>query len=87
MNHNITGNLPIELICEIVSFAYEFEHHLKFQPVLGDIEDGTMYVLQTLIFHLFRRGLNLLYVDSYMLKRYRSRTHPEYENFEQYEGT
>ena len=50
LNHNITGNLPIELVCDIVSFTYKFQHQLKFPPVLQDIEDGTMCVLQTLIF-------------------------------------
>ena len=34
LNHNITANLPIELVCEIVSFTYKFQHQLKFQPVL-----------------------------------------------------
>ena len=41
LNHNITGNSPIELICEIVSFTYKFQHQVKFQPMLRDIEDGT----------------------------------------------
>ena len=57
LNHNITDNLPIELVCEIVSFIYKFKHQLKFQPVLRDIEDGTMCVLQTLTFPLFLSGI------------------------------
>ena len=44
LKQNITRNLPIELVCEIVSFTYKFKHQLKFQPVLQDIEDGTMCV-------------------------------------------
>ena len=48
LNHNITRNLPIDLIHEIVSYTYKFQHQLKFQPVLQDIEDGTMCVLRTL---------------------------------------
>ena len=47
-NHNITRNLPIRLACEVVSFTHKFKHQLKFQPVLRDIEDGTMCLLQTL---------------------------------------
>ena len=53
LNYGITRNLPIELVCEIVSFTYKFKHQLKFQPVLQDIEDGTMCVLQTLMFPMF----------------------------------
>ena len=48
LNHNITRNLPIDLICEIVSYTYRFQKKLKFQPMLQNIEDGTMCVLQTL---------------------------------------
>ena len=48
LNHNITRNLPIELVCEIVSYTYKFKHQLKFQPVLQDIKDGTMCVLRAL---------------------------------------
>ena len=44
LNHNITANLPIELVCEILSFMFELEHQLKFQPMLQNIEDGTMCV-------------------------------------------
>ena len=31
LNHDITRNLPIELICEIVSYTCKFQHQLKFQ--------------------------------------------------------
>ena len=86
-SQNITGNLPIDLVCEIVSFSYKFQHQLKFQPVLQDIEDSTMCVLQTLIYHLFRRAVYPLYVDSYMFNLWESRMHPKYEDFEQYEGS
>ena len=48
LNHDIARNLPIELICEIVSYTCKFKHQLKFQLVLRDIEDGTMCVLRTL---------------------------------------
>ena len=57
LNHNITRNLPIELICEIVSYTYKFQHQLIFQPVLRDIEDGTMCVLQTLTLPMFRTDI------------------------------
>ena len=40
LNHDITRNVPIELICEIVSYTYNFKHQLKFQPVIQHIEDG-----------------------------------------------
>ena len=86
LNHNITGNLPIEMVYKIVSLMYEFQHQLKFQPVLRKIEDGTMCVLQVPIFHFFRRGVYPLYVDSRMFNRWASRMHPKYENYERYEG-
>ena len=52
LNHDITRNLPFDLICEIVFYTYKFKQKLqqkrKFQRVLQDIEDGTLCVLQTL---------------------------------------
>ena len=57
LNNNITRNLPIDLIREIVSYTYKFKHQLKFQPVIRDIEDGTMCVLQTLTFPMFQSDL------------------------------
>ena len=48
LNHNITRNLPIDLICEIFSYTYRFQQKLIFQRVLQDIENGNMCVLQTL---------------------------------------
>ena len=52
LNHNITRNLPIDVIREIVSYTYRFQQKVKqkrkFQRVLQDIEDGTLCVLQTL---------------------------------------
>ena len=30
MNHNITGNLSIDLVCEIVFFTQKVQHQLKF---------------------------------------------------------
>ena len=56
LNHDITRNLPIDVIREIVSYAYRFQQKLKFQYVLRDIEDGTMCVLRTLtVFENFLR--------------------------------
>ena len=48
LNHDITRNLLFELIREIMSYTYKFQHQLKFQPMLRDIEDGTMCVLRAL---------------------------------------
>ena len=57
MNHNITRNLPIDVIREIVSYTYRFQQKVqqkrKFQSVLRNIEDGTMCVLRSLTVHDF----------------------------------
>ena len=58
LKHDITRNLPIDLISEIVSYTYKFQHQLKFQPVLRDIEDGTMCVLRTLTIFEIQHFLN-----------------------------
>ena len=58
LNHDITKNLPIDLICEIVSYTYKFQHQLKFQSVLRGIEDGTMCVLQTITVFEIQCGMN-----------------------------
>ena len=60
LNHNIVANFPIELVREIVSFTYKFQHQLKFQLMLRDMEDGTMCVLQTLTFPLFQSDIYLM---------------------------
>ena len=57
LSHDITRNLPINLIREIASYTYKFKHQLKFQP---DIEDGTMCMVQTLTLPMFRSDLYLL---------------------------
>ena len=50
--------LSIELIHEIVSHTYKFQHQLKFQSVLRGIEDGTMCVLQTITVFEIQCGMN-----------------------------
>ena len=86
LNHDITGNLPIDVVRIILFYTHKFKHQDKFQPVLRDIEDGSMIVLQTLTFNHFRRGCNGIHVDGYNYQRWESRIHPEYENYERYEG-
>ena len=61
MNHNITRNLPIDVIREIVSYTYRFQQKVqqkrRFQSVLRDIEDGTMCVLRTIsMYEILTRG-------------------------------
>ena len=85
LNDNITGNLPIEFVPEIVSFTYKFEHQLKFEPVFQDIEDGTICVLWTLIFPMFQCGTNP--VDFPIYRWWDDRMYPAYHKFKQYEGT
>ena len=46
--HNITANLPIALVREILLFAYIFQQILRFFHVLQDIEDETICKLQSL---------------------------------------
>ena len=57
LNHHIIRNLTIDLIREIVSYTYKFQHELKFQSVLQDIEDGTMCLLQTLTLPMLQNDL------------------------------
>ena len=86
MNHNITRNLPIELVCDIVSFTNKFQHQLKFQPVLQNIEDGTMCALQTLTVFEIQRGMNPIDDNYQRFEQWASRMHPPYNEFERYEG-
>ena len=86
LNNNITGNLPIELVCEIVSFMYKFQHQLKFQPVLQYIKDRIMCVLQTLTLPMLQYDMNPIDDDYQRLERWASRIHPPSNEFERYEG-
>ena len=86
MNHDVTANLPIELVREIVSCTYKFQHLLKFHLMLQDIEDGTMCVLQTLTFIDFNFGFSALYTYYRYLWQWESKIHPEYNDFDGYEG-
>ena len=81
LNNNITRNLPNELIREIVSYTYKFKHQLKFQPMIRDIEDGTMCVLQTLTVFEIQCGINPIDENYQRLDQWASRMHPynEYE--------
>ena len=85
LNHNVTRNLPIELICEIVSYTCKFQLQLKFQPVLRVIEDGTMCVLQTLTVFDIQYYVNPIDDNSQRLDQWLSKMHP-YNDHEQYEG-
>ena len=86
LNHDITGNLPIDVVRIILFYTHKFKHQAKFQPVLRDIEDGSMIVLQTIGFHTFTRGFAPLYLISYNFNRWESRMHPKYADYERYEG-
>ena len=86
LKQNITRNLPIELVCEIVSFTYKFKHQLKFQPVLQDIEDGTMCVLRTLTVFDIQCGTNPIDDNYQKFDQWASRMHPPYNEFEWNEG-
>ena len=86
LNHNITRNLPIELICEIVSYTYKFKHQLKFQPVPWDIEDGTMCLLQTLTVFDIQYYVNPIDDNYQRLDQWASKMHPLYYEYERYEG-
>ena len=83
LNHNITRNLPIELIIEIVSYTNKFKHQLKFQPVIQDIKDGTMCVLQTLTIFEIQYGINPIDNNYQRLDQWASRMHP-YNEYERY---
>ena len=79
LNHNIAGNLPIELVCAIASFTYKFQHQLKFQPVLQNIEEGTMCVLKNLTLPIFGSGMNSI---ERRLEQWLNIMHPPYNKFE-----
>ena len=85
LNHNIARNLPIDLICKIVSYTYKFQHELKFQLVLRDIEDGTMCLLQTLTIFEIQHFINTFDDNSRRLDQWLDRMHP-YNAYERYEG-
>ena len=86
LNHDITGNLPMNVVNIILFFTYKFKHQQKFQPVLRDIEDGSMIVLKTLGLYSFTRYFVPLYVGTYNFNRRESQMHPEYADYERYEG-
>ena len=46
-NHNISGNLSIDLVSEILSFTDWFQQSIKFRHDLQAIEDGTICILQS----------------------------------------
>ena len=87
LNHNMLDNLPIELVCEIGSFTYKFQHQLKFQPMVQKIEDGTMCVLQTLTIFKIQCGMNPIDDNYQRLDQWPSRMHSSYNKFERNEGT
>ena len=80
LNHNITANLPIEQSCEIASFMYKFQHQLKFQPVLRDIEDGTMCVSQPLTFPMFLSDIYSLEHTYWRLETWLNMIYPPYDD-------
>ena len=86
LNHDITRNLPMDVVNIILLFTYKFKHQEKFQPVLRDIEDGSMIVLQTLGMHSFVHDSQPDHVMSYNFYRWINRMHPEYEDYKRYEG-
>ena len=75
LNHNNADNLPIELVREIV-FMYKFQHELKFQPMLQDIEDGTMCVLQTQTVFEIQCAMNPIDDNYQRLEQWASRMRP-----------
>ena len=86
LNYNITRNLPIDLIREIVSYTYKFQHQLKFQPVHQDIEDGTVRVLRTLTIFDIQHFVNSIDDNYQRLDQWIDRMYP-YNDHERYEGT
>ena len=89
MNHNITRNLPIDVIREIVSYTYRFQQKVqqkrKFQSVLRNIEDGTMCVLRSLTVDDFCNPENPMGVNYRRWRRWCYRMHP-YAIIYGYEG-
>ena len=64
-----------------------FQYHLKFQPVLPDIEDSTMCVLQTLMVFEIQCGMNPIDDNYQRLNQWTSRMHPACNEYERYECT
>ena len=85
LNHDITRNLPMDVVNIILFFTYKFKHQEKFQPVLRDIENGRLIVLKTLGSHSFWFSDSLQDMF-YNHNRWKSRMHPEYANYDRYEG-
>ena len=85
LNQDITRNLPIELIHEIVSYTYKFKDQLKFQKVLANIEDGTLCVLQTLTVFDIQCGMNPMDDNYQRLDQWLDWMYP-YNDHDQYEG-
>ena len=76
----------MDVVHIILFFTYKFKHQEKFQPVLRDIENGSLIVLKTLDVHSFMYYESLQDVF-YNHNRWKTRMHPEYRNYERYEGT
>ena len=86
LNHDVTRNLLIELVYEIVSYTYKFQHQFKFQSVLQDIEDGTMCVLRSLTVFEIQYGINPIDDNYQRLDQWANRMHPSYYEYKRYEG-
>ena len=69
-----------------MSYTYKFKHQLKFEPVLQDIEDGTMCVLQTLAVFEIQCGMNPINDNYQRLDQWASRMHPPYNEYERNAG-
>ena len=89
LNHNITRNLPIDVIREIVSYTYRYQQKVqqkrRFQFVLRDIENGTMCVLRTLTVYEIFDPENPLDVNYRRLDRWRYWMYPYITDYG-YEG-
>ena len=85
LKNDITRNLPIDVICEIVSYTYKFRLQLKFQPMLQMIEDGTICVLQTLTVFDIQYYVNAIDDNYQSMDQWLSKMHP-YNDHERYEG-
>ena len=78
-NYNITGNVSIYLVHEILLFTDRFQQTVKFQRVLQDIEDGTICILQS-------PNMESFSISPIAYKQQKHMVHPWYPPKHQYEG-
>ena len=80
-------HLSEDEVYKFILFVGKIHHQNKFQPVLRDIEDGTMCVLRNVNMSYFRSFCRPpVYKQIGIVERWRKQIGPEYDEYNRYEG-